>query len=257
MTLDKKIDASKRFLETVVSTMDNLQLANSGGKDSLVIYTLAKEVGADIPIIHSNTTIDPPGTLQYIRECMPETVIINPPESFYQIVQRKGLPTLRARFCCELLKERYGIGKNSIEGVRADESRNRANRDYIQCDTRKSMRGGRHIYPIYDWTEDDVWMFIKNRGLEAAPCYSEGLRRLGCVGCPLARKKGVRRKEYDTYPRYYEATKRAITKGMANNPQWKLSRLTDGDGEKAMQWWLSGKTMNQYFDGQQKLFTTF
>lgn len=253
MRLNEKIDASKRLLDRVLSSMDNLQLANSGGKDSLVIYTLAKEVGADIPIIHANTTIDPPGTLQYIRAYMPETQIINPPESFYQIVQRKGLPTLRARFCCELLKERYGIGKNCIEGVRADESRNRAGRDYIQCDSRKFMKGGKHIYPIYDWTEKDVWEFIKLRGLEAAPCYSDGLRRLGCVGCPLARKKGIRRKEFEIYPRYYEAIKRAITKGMATHPQWKLSHLTDGDGEKAMQWWLSGKTMSQYFDGQTKI----
>lgn len=252
MTLDDKITQSKRFLETVLRNMDNLQLANSGGKDSLVIYTLAKEVGADIPIIHANTTIDPPGTLKYIREYMPETKIITPPESFYQIVERKGLPTSRARFCCELLKECYSIGKNSIEGVRAAESQNRKGRDYISCDPRKSMKGAQHIYPIYDWTDDNVWCFIKSRNLEVAPVYACGETRLGCVMCPMPYIT-TRLRRIKMFPRYYEATRKAIAKGMANNPQWKLSRLTGGDGEKAMQWWLSGKPLNQYFDGQTKI----
>lgn len=253
MTLQNKIDQSKRFLDKVVSSMDNLQLANSGGKDSLVIYTLAKEIGAEIPIIYGNTTIDPPGTIKYIRINMPETIILQPKESFFKIVERKGLPTRLARFCCSLLKEQYSIGKNSIEGVRADESTGRQGRDYIHCDTRREQRGAQHIYPIYDWTEQDVWDFIRARGLEVAPCYYAGFKRLGCVGCPKVRRKGVRRREFETYPRYYEAIRRAITKGMANNPQWKLSRLTEGDGETAMQWWLSGDTMDEYFDGQTKI----
>lgn len=252
MSLQNKIDQSKRFLDKVVSSMDNLQLANSGGKDSLVIYTLAKEIGADIPVIHSNTTIDPPGTLKYIRQYMPDTQIITPPESFYQIVTRKGLPKARARFCCEILKERYSIGKNSIEGVRSAESQNRKGRDYISCDTRKSMQGAQHIYPIYDWTDEEVWAFIKLRRLEVAPVYACGESRLGCVMCPMPYIT-TRRRRIQMFPRYYDATKKAITKGMANNPQWKLSRLTEGDGEVAMRWWLSGKSLQQYFDGQTKI----
>jgi len=60
-------------------------------------------------------------------------------------------------------------------------------------------------------------------------------------------RKGARQAEFNLYPKYYEAIKRAITKGMIKNPQWKLSCATDFDGELAMQWWLSGKTMNEYF----------
>lgn len=252
--LQKKITQSKKLLESVLSNMDNLQIANSGGKDSLVVYTLAKEIGANIPVVYGNTTIDPPGTLPYIRREMPETIILQPPETFYQIVKRKGLPTRLCRFCCELLKERYSIGKNSIEGVRSDESRGRKGRDYITCDTRKSQKGAQHIYPIYDWSENDVWDFIDNRGLEVAPAYKDGLTRLGCVGCPMVSRKGQRQREFDLYPKYYNAIKKSIAKGMLNNPQWKLSILTEGDGQKAMDWWLSNKSMSQYFDGQQNLF---
>ena len=34
---------------------------------------------------------------------------------------------------------------------------------------------------------------------------------------------------------------------MLENPQWKITCATNGDGEIAMQWWLSGKTMDEYF----------
>lgn len=247
MSIYKKIDASKRFLETVFSTMDNLQLANSGGKDSLVIYTLAKEVGHNIPVIHTNTTIDPDGTLPYIRSEMPETIILSPDESFYQLVTRKMLPSRQNRYCCEYLKEYAGSGMNTIEGVRAAESSKRKGRDYIVCDSRKSMNGGKHIYPIYDWADDDVWSFIRLRGLEVAPCYHLGLKRLGCVGCPQVTKKGIREKEFELYPRRYDACKKAITKGMESHQHWKISRYTNIDGEKAMKWWLSSKPMYEYF----------
>ena len=251
MSLHKKIDASKRFLELVLSDTNRLQLANSGGKDSLVIYTLAKEVGHNIPIIHTNTTIDPDGTLPFIRSEMPETIIMHPEESFYQLVTRKMLPVRKNRYCCEYLKEYAGIGMRTIEGVRASESSSRSGREIISCDTRKTMEKdgfrAQHIYPIYEWSDDDVWGFIRMRGLEVAPCYHLGLKRLGCVGCPQVTKKGIREKEFQLYPRRYDACKKAIDKGMQLHPTWKITRYTDGDAEKAMKWWLSSKPMYEYF----------
>lgn len=261
MTLNKKIDTAKRFLHSVVEfyqeSEGGIYLANSGGKDSLVCYTLLKEVGADIPIIHSNTTIDPPGTLKYIRETMPETEIVNPEESFFQLVTKKMFPTRLNRYCCQILKERYGIGRNTIEGVRASESSKRANREPITCDTRPEMKGAQHIYPIYTWEDSDVYDFIRLRGLELAPCYAKGLSRLGCVGCPQVSRKGVREKEFEIYPKHREACKRAINKGMEQHPHWKITRYTGGDPEKAMLWWLSGKSMKAYFGYDLPLIKVF
>lgn len=178
---------------------------------------------------------------------MPNTVINHPAESFYDLVERKSFPTRINRYCCEILKESGGMGKNTIEGVRGCESIGRQGRDYIECDRRPSMKGSQHIYPIYDWTDEDVWAYIEERGLPVAPCYAKGMTRLGCIGCPQVTKKGVREKEFEMYPRRWDACKNAIIKGMINNPQWKITRYTNSDGEKAMQWWLSGKSMATYF----------
>lgn len=246
MDLDRKISHAYRVIEWALKSEKEVILANSGGKDSLVLYDLITRAGIDIPIIHSNTTIDPPGTLKYIREEMPKTQIISPPESFAQLVSRKGFPIRKTRYCCELLKERYGIGRMNIEGVRADESKNREGRDYIQCDSRKSMKGAEHAYPLYDFTTAEIWQYIFDRDLPLAPSYYDGLPRLGCVGCPMVGLK-KRRAEFELYPKYRTMLERAIEKGMQNNPQWKLTQCTGGDPMIAFEWWLSNKTMNQYF----------
>jgi phosphoadenosine phosphosulfate reductase len=243
----KKVDQSKKLIDKVFVNIPNLILANSGGKDSTVTYFLIKELGIDIPSFHNVTTIDPNGTIKFIKDNMPDTEIKRPSLSFYELIEKKGLPKRLNRFCCDILKERDGAGKNTIEGVRASESRSRKDRDYIQCDTRKSMKQAQHIYPIYDWTDEDVWEYIKEKDLPIAPCYKLGMKRLGCVGCPLISRKGAREQEFSLYPKRLPAIGKSIKKGMLSNPQWKLSRYCDFDENIAITWWLSGKTMKDFF----------
>jgi len=241
-------DRAIKFIQTISkSTDEKLYAGNSGGKDSAILDYLLQLSGIEYYSMYNNTTIDPKGTIKHIRELYPHTEIIHPKESFYKLVERKGLPLRNRRFCCEVLKEYSSIGKKVFEGVRSVESNGRKNRDYIQCDTRKSQLGAQHIYPIYDWLDIDVWQYIQWKEIKLAPCYELGLHRLGCVGCCMVTKKGQRRKEFDLYPKVYIAIRKAITKGMLKNPQWKISCATDGNGELAMQWWLSGKTINEYF----------
>jgi phosphoadenosine phosphosulfate reductase len=254
--LNNKIKFSQKLIEQWLrfyNGKDNklpLQLANFGGKDSLVIYTLTKQVsehtGINLRIINTNTTIDPPGTKSYIKQFMPDTIILQPKETFYELVRRKAFPSRLNRYCCQFLKEYAGKNYATIEGVRAVESAKRRGRDFEECDRRKNYNG-KHLYPIYEWTDEDVWEFINKNNLEVAPCYKDGLKRLGCVGCPQVTKKGIRQKEFDLYPKYYQAIKKAITLGMKENEHWKISRYCNGDGEKAMQWWLSQQSMRDYF----------
>lgn len=246
-------DKAIKFARTIAKADPNEKLyaGNSGGKDSIVVDKLLQLSGIEYESYYTNTTIDPPGNIKHIRVNYPHTKILQPSETFYQLVRRKGLPTRLNRYCCEFLKEYGSVGKMVFEGVRSAESTKRQGRDYIQCDTRDWQDGAQHIYLIYDWTDDDVWNFIEKYNLPVSPHYKncEGKKcRLGCVGCPQVSKKGVRQAEFDMYPKFYNAIKKAITLGMEENPQWKLTVATDGDGEKAMQWWLSGKTMAAYFN---------
>lgn len=55
--------------------------------------------------------------------------------------------------------------------------------------------------PIIEWTESDVWEFIKAEGIPYCELYDEGWHRLGCIGCPMARRSG-REHEFSRWPKY-------------------------------------------------------
>lgn len=170
-------------------------MAYSGGKDSDVILELTKMAGVRYEAIYKNTTIDPVGTLRHCKE--KGCTIVNPKETFFQLVERKGYPNRLRRFCCAYLKE-YKIYDMVIMGVRKSESVKRANRykEPIVCRFYGSKK--KHvqaIYPILDWSDENVIEFINERGIKCHPLYYDEQgnfhveRRLGCVGCPLVSKK--------------------------------------------------------------------
>lgn len=172
--LQKKIDQSIRLLQSVQKRYDGeIELAYSGGKDSDVILQLAKEAGIRYRAIYKNTTIDPPGTIAHVKEMGVE--ILRPKENFFQLIAKKGFPSRFYRFCCKVLKE-YKILDKTVIGVRKEESRARKERynEPTQCRYYGSKKKENHveqIYPILEWTDEDVRDFILDRGLKLAPLY--------------------------------------------------------------------------------------
>lgn len=197
-------------------------LCYSGGKDSDVILQLAKMAGVKFHAYYNITTIDPPELVRYIMEKHPEVTRLQPKKTFLQLIkQKKILPTRNTRFCCEYLKERTAAGYCTITGVRASESQRRAKqaslvkvqnkkgtikKDFDQMqETQFQCIDGKDkvlINPIMDWTEKDVWDFIKSQKLEYCKLYDEGFTRIGCLFCPYAYYK-KRIKERLRYPKFY------------------------------------------------------
>ena len=67
---------------------------------------------------------------------------------------------------------------------------------------------GKHVLnPIIDWTDKDVWDYLKSRKIKSCILYKQGLKRLGCIGCPMSAKK---KEELKKYPKFAENYKRAI-----------------------------------------------
>ena len=162
--MNKKEEQAISFLRSM-EREETLSLGFSGGKDSVVILDLAERAGVKYNAIYANTTVDPPGTINFIKKNYPQVQIMHPEISFFKLIEEKGFPSRLRRFCCNKLKEQYGIGKRSIEGMRAGESRTRKDYEPEQCDTRKWMKGAKHILPILTWTEEDVWGYIRKYGL--------------------------------------------------------------------------------------------
>lgn len=214
MTLDRKIDAAIKLLQSIPADDGPIEVCYSGGKDSDVILELAKMARINYRAIYKNTTIDPRGTMQHVREMGVE--VVHPKEHFFDLVRRKGMPSRLARFCCEILKE-YPILPRAVLGIRRDESRKRAER-YKEPERCRVYSGGakvRQYLPILEWSNDDIKEFIDRRNIKCAPVYYDENgefdvnRRLGCIGCPLANKK-ARRADYLENPKMLLAQVKAM-----------------------------------------------
>jgi len=120
---------------------------------------------------------------------------------FLDLCLWKGrFPSTRRRFCSEELKHipirdqvvepimMDGHTVVSWQGVRADESKNRANLNIVD-----EPEDGLITYrPIITWTAQDVFDLHRKHGIKWNPLYEQGMGRVGCMPCIHARKGELR-----------------------------------------------------------------
>ena len=108
-------------------------LCFSGGKDSQVIYELAKQAKVKFQAYYNVTTVDPPELVYFIRKMYPAVIINQPDTTMWELISQKHYPpTRRMRYCCSELKERGGKGRFVVTGVRWAESRKRRKRGFAE-----------------------------------------------------------------------------------------------------------------------------
>jgi phosphoadenosine phosphosulfate reductase len=237
---------------------DGYYLAFSGGKDSVVIKALADMAGVKYDAHYNLTTVDPPELVRFIKDVHPDVEINYPKESMWKMIVTHGIPpTRRIRYCCKELKESSGKGRITITGIRWAESTNRKNNrhlvdignlktgEVLNDDNHESRRIVEQCYrtrktlvnPIIDWTDDDVWQFIKENNTAYCCLYDEGFKRLGCIGCPMAGNN--RAIEFERWPTYKRAYIRAFGKLIESRKQKGLPADRQFESaENMFAWWM-------------------
>lgn len=108
-------------------------------------------------------------------------------------------------------------------------------------DTRKlyescHMKAKTVVNPIIDWKDTDIWDFIHTEKIPVCSLYGCGYQRLGCLGCPLARRT-QREREMHEYPKFKQAYVHAFDRMIAMRKakgkpvQWTC-------GEEVYHWWM-------------------
>jgi phosphoadenosine phosphosulfate reductase len=252
--------------------LGKLYVAFSGGKDSVCLYGVVKLAAEqeNIPLLeyaefHYNVTgIDPPELVYFIREQFPFVNRNLYKESMWQLIERKKMPPTRlVRYCCANLKERGGEGRFCATGVRRAESKQRQSRGEFETigntkaegkilfnDNDEDRRQMEHcipkrkyiVNPIIDWTDEDVWEFIRRENLPYCKLYDQGYKRLGCIGCPMAGGE-KQQKELNAYPKFKDAYIRAFERmlkariGAGLSTTWKT-------GQEVLDWWVDAKNVS-------------
>lgn len=271
-------------------------VADSGGKDSTCVVKLCEMAGVKFDAHYNATTIDPPQLVRFIRQHHPRTEIEKPEYTMRElIIKAQHPPTRYMRYCCAKIKETRGKGRIVVTGVRWAESLNRRKkRGLVNIDGEKTRKiadelGAEHrddrygiilntdndknrrmvemcyrthqtlVNPIIDWTDEDVWQFIKRYNVPYCELYDCGFKRLGCVACPLGGSASMQR-ALEFFPQFKKFYIRTFDEML--DARRKAGKPIDRhwtDGESVLRWWIGkggeGKDELQLgiFDGTEEI----
>ena len=242
--------------------VNGFYLAFSGGKDSQVLYHLAKMAGVKFKAHMNLTSVDPPEVLKFVRRCYPDVVLIKPKISIYEMAKRKHLlPTRSFRWCCAEYKELSGAGKVTLIGIRKQESVRRSKRGEVELSGHKfsgnfdqwsehkekmiTCVNGKDkilVSPILYWTESDVWRFLNDNNIEYCELYNRGRKRIGCICCPMSDHK-TKTRDIKEYPyvkkRWLQTIQWLIDNGYINR--------NFSDADTGFKWWISDKSFEKFY----------
>lgn len=198
------IDRIVRFSKIADSLGLDICLGFSGGKDSQVVYHLMQRSGVPFKAYY-NVAFESPTTKKIIRENYPDVIWRKDHHfGFIENIKKNHdglLPTVKKAFCCQDYKHnpKY-VDKCSVIGVRKAESKARETRTAISIKNKTTLKKNKELVskyfvencqnlgtksiiqllPIVDWTDKDVWNYIKKYQLPINPEYLHS-KRVGCM----------------------------------------------------------------------------
>ncbi len=163
---------------------DGLVVANSLGKDSVMVWDLAKRISPKIRGFIITTRFKPKETISFMNEM----VALYPELKVYKndIEIEDRLYEKDPDKCCHLLKvepTRWAVEKMNVQcwvtGLRCTEGRTRT--DYKEVEERdKDLI---KLNPILIWKEREIWQYLALNMVKVNPLYAQGYRSLGCLPC--------------------------------------------------------------------------
>lgn len=260
----KAIELLRKYEKLAVQlNFEGYYLAFSGGKDSQLLYLIAELSGVKFQAYFSNTTNELSENVKFIRKYYPSVKFLNPKENFYKLVSRKGLPTIKMRYCCAILKEGVGAGYAVLTGERKEESSKRKKYSDVSVQSRSIKRNKaisetdivKHecikgkdklrIRPLLEFSEKEVWEILKYYSKPFNPCY-EKQGRVGCILCPFAKREQV-----ENHLQAYPKVKTTLLKNLQIYLDKKNSVF--GSAEECFEWWLQKKSVEKYLAEKKQL----
>ncbi len=185
LNFKEKVERSLALIkEAYAKYGDGLVVANSLGKDSVVVWDLAKKVSPKIKGFIVTTRFKPEVTVKFMENEVKRYPELKVFQSDVKISDK--LYETDPDRCCDLLKvepvkravEEMHV-KCWVTGLRCTEGRTRT--DYKEVEERDKDLV--KLNPILIWKEREVWQYLALYQVPVNMLYAEGYRSLGCAPC--------------------------------------------------------------------------
>ncbi len=200
--LQARADASAALMQQAVAQFGKVVYASSLGAESIVLTDLIWSRVPGIDIVTIDTGRLPDATLALIARlearynrrikvffpqaaAVEQYVRMNGINGFYEsLAQRQD--------CCGIRKvepfNRAVAGYQAwVTGVRREQSEARAGNQPLQLDARNGLQ---KVSPLLDWSEAEIWEYIRAQQLPYNPLHDQGYPSIGCAPCTRAIQPG-------------------------------------------------------------------
>ena len=204
-TLKKKTEglATEAFLSHCYNHFgDQLVLASSLGAEDQVLTHMALKIDPKARVFVLDTGRLNQETYTVMNETMNTyhmryEVCFPDPVAVTEMVQEKG-PNLfyesieNRKQCCHVrkvspLQEKLKTAKAWITGLRRQQSVTRQQLERVEWDDGNQLI---KLNPLADWTEDQIWDYIKTHKVPYNSLHDQGYPSIGCAPCTRAIKPG-------------------------------------------------------------------
>ncbi|WP_293764077.1 phosphoadenylyl-sulfate reductase [uncultured Aquitalea sp.] len=199
MSLEAKLAATEALLKEIAAAHPDAALANSYGAEDMVLTDLIARLVLPLQVFSLDTGRLPAETYELMQQVgehypavpvkvyFPDTaateayVNAHGVNAFYRSVELR-------KSCCHIRKieplKRALAGRSAwITGLRREQSPTRQDLADREFDADNGLM---KFNPLIDWTETDVWAYIRERGVPYNALHDRRYPSIGCAPCTRA-----------------------------------------------------------------------
>ena len=197
-----RLNATKAILERIAADFSPAVFASSLAAEDMVLTDLILRDKTDIGIFSLETGRLPAATLDVLAKVKQtydyQIQLFYPnPDAVANYVENKGLNAFYdsvelRKECCHIRKveplgRALADNKAWITGQRRSQSSTRASLDVQEHD---AAHGLEKFNPLADWSEEDVWHYIRSNQVPYNALHDQGYPSIGCEPCTRAIQPG-------------------------------------------------------------------
>ena len=198
LELESKAAQVRDFLAAAVQKYGRLVYANSLGAEAMVLTDIIFNSVPEIDIVSIDTGRLHEESYELLAKLQRRyhnkiRVIYPDGQDVSDLVTRQGIngffdSTEARSACCSARKvvpfKKFVGGYDAwVTGVRREQSKTRAEGAAVEWDAQNGLY---KISPLLDWTEEQVWAYIRARKLPFNSLHEKGYPSIGCAPCTRA-----------------------------------------------------------------------